>query len=233
MEAKDVMAPNVITVTPDSPVQEIASLLVENRISAVPVVDAAGRLVGIVSEGDLMRRSETDTLPRASPWLSLLIRPDESARVYAKAHGQHARDVLTTDVITVDEHMPLTEVAAIFERKRNYIKRVPVMRGGTLVGIVSRANLLQGLVAQKPQPGASADDSEIRARALEALREAGLDGLRINPVVSGGVVQLWGAVNSEAERQAALVAAENVDGVAGVEDHLSVLSAMLRGAWPG
>ncbi|MEW5710437.1 MAG: CBS domain-containing protein [Pseudomonadota bacterium] len=231
MEVKDVMTPNVITVAPDTPVQEIASLLVENRISAVPVVDAAGRLVGIVSEGDLMRRSETDTLPRASPWLSLLIRPDESARVYAKAHGQHTRDVMTTDVITVDEHMPLTEVAAILER--NHIKRVPVMRGGMLVGIVSRANLLQGLVAQRPRRGVSTDDREIRDRVLEAFREAGLDGLRINPVVSGGVVQLWGAVNSEAERQAALVAAENVNGVAGVEDHLSVLSAMLRDAWPG
>lgn len=231
MEAKDVMTPNVITVTPDTPVQEIASLLVENRISAVPVVDAAGRLVDIVSEGDLMRRSETDTLPRASPWLLLLIRPDESARVYAKAHGRRARDVMTTEVIAVDEPTPLADVAAILER--NHIKRVPVMRGGMLEGIVSRANLLQGLVAQKPQPGASADDSEIRARALEALLEAGLDGLRINPVVSGGVVQLWGVVNSEAERQAALVAAENVDGVAGVEDHLSVLSAMLRGTWLG
>jgi CBS domain-containing protein len=184
VEAKDVMTPNVITVTPDTPVQEIASLLVENRISAVPVVDAAGRLVGIiVSEGDLMRRSETDTLPRASPWLSLLIMPNESARVYAKAHGQHARDVMTADVITVDEYTPLAEVAAILER--NHIKRVPVMRGRMLVGIVSRANLLQGLVAQKLQPAISADDSEIRARVLEALREAGLDGLRINPVVSG------------------------------------------------
>lgn len=230
MQAKDVMTTRVITVSPDTSIQSIARLLMDERISAVPVVDERSRVVGIVSEGDLMRRSESGTERRGSPWLSLLATPAEAARAYAKSHGRRAGDVMTRDIISVKENASLADVAALLER--HHIKRVPVLRDGALVGIISRANLLQGLVAQASgQPG-SADDLDIRARIQAELRDAGLDALRMNIVVSRGSVSLWGIVDSEDERRAIRIVAENTAGVTGVEDHLNVMSAMLRGTWP-
>jgi CBS domain-containing protein len=228
MEAKDVMTTRVITVSPDTRVEAIAKLLMDERISGVPVVDNDGRLVGIVSEGDLMRRSESGTDSGRSPWLSLLCSADESARAYLKSHGHRARDVMSTDVISVDEHTPLARVAQILERNR--IKRVPVLRDGALVGIVSRANLLQGLVSHGPPP-ISANDRELRARILGELCEAGLDALPINVVAANGKVHLWGVVGSEAQREAVRLAATEAAGVGCVDDHLSVLAVALRGTW--
>lgn len=228
MEAKDVMTTRVITVTPDTRVEAIAKLLMDERISGVPVVDSAGHLVGIVSEGDLMRRSESGTDRGASPWLSLLATPDESARSYLKSHGHRARDVMSTDVISVDEHTPLSRVAQVLERHR--IKRVPVLRNGALVGIVSRANLLQGLVSHSP-PTPSPDDRALRERILDELRQAGLDSLPINVVVANGRVNLWGIVGSEAQREAVRLAATEAAGVGCVDDHLSVVSVSLRSTW--
>ncbi len=228
MEAKDVMTTRVITVSPDTRVEAIAKLLMDERISGVPVVDGAGRLVGIVSEGDLMRRSESGTDRGASPWLSLLATPDESARAYLKSHGHRARDVMSAEVISVEEHTPLARVAQILERNR--IKRVPVLRDGALVGIVSRANLLQGLVSHASPPP-SADDRALRARILDELRQAGLDALPINVVAANGKVHLWGVVGSEAQRDAVRLAATEAAGVGCVEDHLSVVSLSLRSTW--
>src|SRR5574338_371038 len=147
MQAKDVMTTRLATVAPDATVREIANLLLERRISAVPVVDSDGRLKGIVSEGDLIRRPELGTLRHRSWWLSLLSNAEEDAISYVKTHGGHARDVMTPEVITVDETAPLEQIADTLEK--HGIKRVPVLGKGKLVGIVSRADLLRGLVARQ------------------------------------------------------------------------------------
>lgn len=219
MEAKDVMTTSVITVAPDSRVDDIAALLIEKHISAVPVMDGES-IVGIVSEGDFLHRHETGT-ERPHPWWSSLITlPEERAHEYVKAHGRTARDVMTGDVVVVAETTPLSEVAETLEKHR--IKRVPVLRDGKLVGIVSRADLLQGLVAGRGDVAAASnpDDRTIRERLVEELAsETDIRVDLISVVVEGGVVHLGGLVDSEAERDAVRVAAENVPGVTAVVNH--------------
>lgn len=231
MRAGDVMTTRVVTVSPDTAVRTIAQTLVERGISAVPVVDGEGRLLGIVSEGDLMRRAEAGTERQPSWWLDLLASPEDKARDYSRAHGLTARDVMSREVVTVDEDSSLASVAALLERHR--IKRVPVVRDGALVGIVSRANLLHGLIAAQPAPAATAgDDSAIRERILAAVAEAGLAEPYVNVVVSGGRVQLWGMVSSEAEKDALRVAAETAPGVVAVENNVAVAGPrQLRAGW--
>lgn len=226
MLAKDVMTTGVATVSPDAPIEDAAKLLLERGISAAPVVDARGRVVGIVSEGDLVRRAETGTEPRRSWWLALLAGRDEQAAEYIKTHGRTVRDVMTRDVISVGDRIPLERIATLLERQR--IKRVPVIRGGKLVGIVSRANLLRGLAARKPAAGPRAGDRTIRTRVLEELRRAGVDPSLLTVVVSGGVVQLWGTVDSAPQKHAARVAAQNVRGAQKVVDNVAVLPSKLR-----
>jgi CBS domain-containing protein len=220
MNAKDVMTAQVVSVGPDATVGEVANILLTRGVSALPVLDG-DRLVGIVSEGDLIRRAEigTDERPR-SWWLRLLTDNATLAKEYTKSHAERVRDVMTRKVVVVAEETPLTEVAAILEKNR--IKRVPVVRDGRLVGIVSRANLIRGLAAAKatPLPSAAPDDRAIRAKVLETLRAqpwASLDEGGIT--VANGTVEFWGVYNSEEEREAARVAAETVAGVGKVEDH--------------
>ena len=227
MRARDVMTTKVVSVRPDAPVEEIARKLLEHRISAVPVIDANGAVVGIVSEGDLMRRPESETERHSSWWLAMLSAPEEQAAAYVKGHGRHAKDVMTRSVVTVDEDTTLEEVADILERRQ--IKRVPVLRDGKVAGIVSRANLLHGLVTAKATQPAAADDETIRTAILEALeREAGVRDQFINVTVSGGTVHLWGALQSEQEKSATRLVAENTEGVREIEDHLGVIPPQVR-----
>lgn len=227
MQAKDVMTTPVVTVNPDTPVADIARRLVERRISAVPVVEANGHVIGIVSEGDLMRRPETGGERHPSWWLALLAEPEAQARAYVKTHGRYARDVMTHDPVTVGEDAPVEEIATLLEKHR--IKRVPVVREGKLVGIVSRANLLQGMVAGQRAPRPSSDDRALRQRVIQAIGASGVRSEFINPVVAEGVVHLWGAAYSEVERQAIELAASNVAGAARVESQVGVLSPRVRG----
>jgi CBS domain-containing protein len=222
MKAADVMTTRVIAVAADRPVNEIAKLLLEHRISAVPVVDADERLLGIVSEGDLMRREDTGTEPRRSWWLRTFTTSVEAAEDFTKTHGRLAREVMTRRVVTVAEDTSLAEVARLLER--HGIKRVPVVRNGRVVGVVSRANLLQGLVAAPaPTAAATVDDATLRARLLETLDQQPWHAtLQANIVVSGGIVHLWGLVPTEQQREALRVLAENIEGVRAVEDHLRV-----------
>ncbi len=221
MQAKDVMTANVVTVQPGTGVPEIARLLLKHRISAVPVVDADQRILGIVSEGDLMRRTETDTERRHSWWLEAMLSTEDRAREYIKVHGRKAGDVMTRDLISVTEETPLYEIAGLLEK--HHVKRVPVTRDGRLIGIVSRANLLHGFAAKEARttgPGSS-DDQTIRENLLHTLaKEAGLDMALINVIVNDGVVQLWGLVGSGTEKKAAQVSAESTPGVKRVENNL-------------
>ena len=228
MLAKDIMTTKVVTVVSEAPVAEIADLLLARRISGVPVVDSEDRLVRIVSEGDLIRRQQGEG--RRSWWLSLLTSPDESAREYIKTHGQRAEDVMTRDVVTVTEETPLGEIAQLLEKRG--IKRVPVLREGKVVGIVSRANLLHGLAAQKDQiPVApSPDDRTIREQVIALVERQGwATHGSLNVIVADGVVELWGWVDSDEERKALKIAAEGVAGVGEVQDHLALIAPYLRG----
>ena len=226
MQARDVMRSQVVTVGPRTHVRDIAKLLLERRISAVPVVDDGGRPLGIVSEGDLMRRPESGTERHPSWWLRLFSSPDDKPIEYIKSHGAHAEDVMTRDLVSVSEEASLEEVANLLEK--HHIKRVPVLRDSGLVGIVSRADLLRGLVTRQAGPMPSKDDRALKAEVEKALQEAGAGPEFLGVTVSAGTVHLWGAVNTAAEKQAARVAAENVAGVKAVRDEIGVLPPMVR-----
>lgn len=218
MKARDVMSGSVATVGPDAPVGEIAALLLERRISGVPVVDAAGHLLGVVSEADLMWRAETDTVHRRGWWASLLGGRAMMAADFIRAYGRTARDVMTSPVITVTADEPLEAVISTMESHR--IKRVPVVDGGRVVGIISRSDFLRSL-ANAPVDMPVRDDGAIRER-LETLLDAQpwASLVAITIVVERGVVRLVGLVDSEAERRAYETAARSVSGVARVQNDL-------------
>lgn len=242
MRARDVMTTNVITVLEDTPVEEVARILLTRRISAVPVIDSDEQVVGVLSEGDLVRRSGTDAETREAWWLEGLADSDDRARSFAQARGRLAKDVMSTSVITAGEDDSLAQIARMLEKHR--IKRVPIVRHKRLVGIVSRANLLHGLAAvsssdlEPSQPPTQSqvaspddglrDDRSTRATILNTIHNN--IGLRspVNVIVRNGIVELWGGVETEAQRQAVRAAAEAAPTVKSVNDHLSVLSPALR-----
>jgi CBS domain-containing protein len=167
MKARDIMRCEVATVGPATPVTEIARLLLERRISGVPVVDAHGKVLGIVSEGDLLRRAETGTEIRRSWWLRLLADNAVLAGEYAKSHGRTAEEIMTRDVVTVTETTPVAEIAALLERRD--VKRVPVVHRGKIVGIISRANLLHALAATEVPVVTSANDEILRTKVAAEI----------------------------------------------------------------
>jgi CBS domain-containing protein len=219
MRASDVMTSNVISVSPDMTVREVAQIFVDNGISGAPVVDPDGHVAGMISEGDLLRRSEigTEARPRTS-WLDLWSASHE-ARDYIKTHAMKVRDVMTTDVVTVEPDTSLGEVAGLLETRR--IKRVPVTNAGRLVGIVSRANLVQALesVPDEPSTDVTHSDAEIRAMLMGELAGRKWSFAGRNLVVANGVVHLWGVFHSAEAVEAVRVAAQSIPGVKRVEDH--------------
>lgn len=223
LHAKDVMTRDVISIGPDATVVEAAKLMIDRRISGVPVIDGE-RLAGIVSEGDLVHRAEIGTAEQGrSWWLRLLAGAGSLAEEYTRSHSKHVHDVMTRHVYAVAEVTPVAKIAELLDRKR--IKRVPVMRGETVVGIVSRGDLLKAIVAAAAAPSTAApDDMAIRARLLDGLKhEPWATTVGTSLEVHDGVVSLWGSVGSEGERKATRVLAENVDGVKSVHDHRVVL----------
>lgn len=219
MRASDVMTSNVVSAKPDMTVSEVARLLVDKGISGAPVIDAAGHVVGMISEGDLLHREELGTDQRRRSWWLDLFSSTNDAKDYIKTHAQTVQDVMTTPVISVDEDAPLSEVANILETRR--IKRVPVTKAGQLVGIVSRANLVQALasLAEEPAPDVALSDREIRATLMGEMTGHNWAFAGRNIVVSDGVVHLWGIFHSMEAVQAVRVAAESIPGVKRVEDH--------------
>jgi CBS domain-containing protein len=221
MLVRDVMVAPVVTVEPTATVQEVATLLLEKRISAVPVLDDKGKLVGIVSEGDLLHRVEAGTERHRSWWLRALIESQTLAAEYVKSHGRKVSDVMTRDVITASPETPLHEVASLMEK--NAVRRLPILENGQLVGIVSRANLLQAVASARQLLAVTPSDVEIRERILASLKKErwAHTGL-LNVTVSNGIVDLWGLAESEAERKAIRVAAESTPGVGAVHDNVAV-----------
>lgn len=219
MQARDIMTSDVVSVRPDTPLEDVIRLMLSHRISGLPVVEN-GAVIGMVSEGDLLRRPEIGTERRPRHWLQLFGSSETDAADYVRTHGVTAGEVMTTDVASVTETTPLEDIARLLESRR--IKRVPVLREGALVGIVSRADLLRG-VASRLGPARQESDGEIRASLLAELKAhpswAPLPA-EISVLVQDGVVHYWGYVRSEAQRKAMIVAAERIAGVRRVEDHL-------------
>jgi CBS domain-containing protein len=225
MRAADVMTPNVITVGPDTSVQDLATLLSDRGISGAPVVDASGQMIGIVSEGDLLHRAELGTerqgRRRESWWLRSFA--SGAARDYVRSHGRTVKDIMSRDVVTVTEDASLADIANLLETNR--IKRVPVVRDGKVVGIVSRANLVRALAATAGAPvsGPGDDDRGLRTKLIGELRKQqwGAKLWAQDIIVNNGVVHLWfGSDEPDDKRQAIRVAAENIPGVRGVEEHV-------------
>jgi CBS domain-containing protein len=221
MKAADVMTGRVISVAPDASILECIRLMLQHRISGLPVIDAGGALVGIVTEGDFLRRVEAGTERKRPRWLEFIAGPARLADEYVRSHGRKVAEVMTPDPITIGEDTPVDEVVRLMEERR--IKRLPVMRAGKVVGIVSRANLLRALatVGREAAPAAK-DDAAIRARVLaELAKQPWAPRDLIDVTVRNGEVALWGVVTADRQREATAVVAENVPGVKQVTNHIA------------
>jgi CBS domain-containing protein len=220
VKASDLMTRTLLSVRPDATVAEAIRMMLDNHIAGLPVIDQTNRLVGILTEGDLLRRSETGTERKRPRWLEILMGPGRLAEEYVRTHGRKVEEVMTLDPVTVTPDTPLNEVVQLMERHR--IKRVVVLDGDVPVGILSRADLLPALLRALEEKSAPATtDEEIRERILGELANAAWvprEGVAIT--VENGVVYLNGVILDEEERAALRVAAENVPGVRAVEDHL-------------
>jgi CBS domain-containing protein len=222
------MTTRVITVAPDTAVREVARILNANRVSAVPVVDETGRVLGMLSAGDIIRRGRQGGDGGGSWWLSLLAQgapvPDATG-----VQQRKAGELMTREVYRAQEDTPVEEIAALLER--HGIKRVPVERDGKLVGLVSRANVVRALASGAPRNAASGS-AGIREGIVDALGRAGVPTHLLTIVVSNGTAYLWGAVESRSEHEAVRAAAQSAPGIERVSDHLYVLAGRVRGGAP-
>jgi len=221
MKAKDVMTTNVISVTPDATVLQAARLMLQHHISGLPVIDKSGTLVGILSEGDFLRRQEMRTERRRSRWLEFVMGPGRIASEYTHSHGSKVAEVMSDGVRTIDEGAALEDVVHMMERYR--IKRVPVTRGNKVVGIVTRSNIMHAMVSlARRAPAPAKDDAAIRERLLDEMKKQDwAPTATTNVVVHDGIVELWGVIIDERQREALKIAAENIPGVKAVMDHLA------------
>jgi CBS domain-containing protein len=220
MQAADIMTRHVVSVQPETTILQAADLMLRHGISGLPVVQSDGRVVGIVTEGDFLRRTETGTQRKRPRWVQFLIGPGRLAEEYVRSSSRRIEDVMTHAVHTIGEDTPVSDVVELMERHR--IKRLPVLRDDKLVGIVSRANLLHALASlARETKSTSADDVAIRERLLAELKQQDWAALgMIDIIVRNGTVELWGTLLDERKRRALIVAAENVPGVNSVRDHL-------------
>jgi CBS domain-containing protein len=221
MRAQDVMTRAVLSVAPDATLVEAARRMLDAHVSALPVVDAGGTLVGILSEGDLLRRAETGTARRHSGWAELFLGPGRLADEYVHAHARTVHDLMTDAPLTVTEDATLSDVVDLMQRR--HIKRVPVLRGQALVGVVSRADIVRALVARlgAADKAEGADDATIcRALRSELALSKWANAHNVSVQVAAGVVTLGGVLFNEAIRPAIRVAAENTPGVRRVEDRM-------------
>jgi CBS domain-containing protein len=219
MRAHQIMTRNVITVRSDTSIIEAAKLMLDNHVSGLPVLDERGKLIGVVSEGDFLRRSEIGTQRKRPRWLQYFIGPGRAADEFVHASGRKVEEVMTRDPLVVSEETTLEEIVRLMEK--NGVKRLPVMRNDQLVGIVTRANLLQAVASMaRDVPDPTADDDHIRERVTKAIANTDWRPIGLQVTARNGVVHLHGIIVNPSSRQAAIVAAENVAGVKEVHDHL-------------
>jgi CBS domain-containing protein len=219
MKAREIMTLEVVSVSPDASIVEAVRLMLQNRISGLPVVDRQGMLVGVVTEGDFLRRAETGTQRKRARWIEFFVGAGQSAEEYVHTHGRKVADVMTSTPIAITEDTRLDDIVSLMEQ--GSVKRLPVVRQGRVVGIVSRANLLHALVSVVGDlPASPTTDVTIREQIISEFSHKVWSPRDFNVVVRDGVVELWGTILDERERQAAKVAIENVAGVKTVRDHL-------------
>jgi CBS domain-containing protein len=220
MNAADLMTSLVVTVRPDATIEYAAQLMLQYRISGLPVTDSEGAVLGIITERDLLRRAETGTEKNRTRWVSLLIGPGRLAQEYVQTHGRKVGDVMTERVFTVTPQTPLSDLVVLMETK--HVKRLPVVDQGRLVGIVSRADVMAALVGLlSAKPAGTPTDAEIRNKIIAEIdRQPWGSRESVDVIVTNGVVILKGTIDDERERAALRVAAENVRGVKAVHDRL-------------
>jgi len=218
MKVGDIMTQEVISVTPDTSLADAAKIMLKERVSGLPVITSSHVLLGIVTEGDFLRRSEINTEKRHPHWLEFIISYGKLADEYVHSHARTVFDVMTRDVVVATEDMPLDAAVELMERK--HVKRLPVVREGRVVGIVARANLLHALAANAPPAARRSDDEAIRRDLERELDKQPWRARQFHFLVKDGVVDLWGFVMTEQQRAAMRVAAENIPGVTRVRDHL-------------
>jgi CBS domain-containing protein len=219
MNAADIMVKSVATVGPETSVREVASLMLERRISGVPVVDVERRVLGIVSEGDLIRRPEIETDRAPSGWVGFFLSDEESARDFVKSHGRKAREVMSQPVIGVGPDTPLAEIVRLMQR--HGVKRLVVLREGKLAGLVTRADLLRAMLAHQDVPPAASSDQELSERIASMLREENwATSAFVFARVEDGVAHLWGTVESAAQRDALILAVRSLPGIRDVQPRL-------------
>lgn len=215
------MTRKVIAVSPETSIVDAADTMLRNHVSGLPVVDAAGRLAGIVSEGDFIRRAEIGTQHKQGRWLELLMTKGQSAAEYVRERGRKVSEIMTSNPVTIAEDTPIEELVRTIERRN--VKHLPVMRGDRLVGIVTRSDLVRTVATLgRNIPDPSASDDHIRSSIIAAMRDARWSPCRFNVIVRNGIVDIDGIVTDERCRQAAVVAAENVPGVRQVHDGLCI-----------
>jgi CBS-domain-containing membrane protein len=198
--------------------------MLQRHVSGLPVVDA-GKLVGIISEGDFIRRSEIGTQRKRGRFMRFILGPSQTAADFVQEHGRKVAEIMTEAPLTITEDTELEKIVHLMEK--NNVKRLPVMRGDQVVGIVSRANLLQAVASlAREVPDPTADDDHIRDRIIDALTKNDWCPFGLSVVVRDGIVHLSGVITEERSRQAAVVAAENVTGVNKVHDHLCWVDTM-------
>jgi len=226
MKVRDVMSARVVSITPDANVLEAIRLMLQKHISGLPVIDRSGTLVGVVTEGDFLRRAETGTERKRPRWLEFLLGPRRLADEYVHTHARRVEEVMTREPVTITEDASLDDVVRIMERRR--IKRLPVMRGSEVVGIVSRANLLHALASlgAASAPPAKTDVAIRQHLLAEFDRQTWAPVALIDVVVKDGVVELWGTITEEAQGEALKVCAENIPGVKSVVSHLTWIEPM-------
>jgi CBS domain-containing protein len=225
MRAHQIMTRPVISVTPETTIVDAANTMLQKHVSGLPVVDAAGKLVGIISEGDFIRRSEIGTQRKRGRFLKFILGPGQQAADFVHEHGRKIAEIMTPEPLTIGEETPLEEIVRLMEK--NHVKRLPVTRGDKIVGIVSRANLLQAVASLAREiPDPTADDDHIRNRVIDTLAKNDWCPFGLSVVVRDGIVHLSGVITEERSRQAAIVAAENVTGVNKVHDHLCWVDTM-------
>ncbi|MDA9479666.1 hypothetical protein XI03_35270 [Bradyrhizobium sp. CCBAU 65884] len=219
MHAIHVMTRDVVAVTPHTTIEEAAKIMLQMHISGLPVIDDAGNLVGMVSQSDFLRRSELGTGRRHAAWLTFFMGPGRAAAEFIHERGRKVEDVMTRKVITIQEETSLADIVASMEK--HDIKRVPVMRGKGVVGIVTRSNLLQAMASLAHEiPDPTADDEHIRERITRAIEVTDWRPIGFRVTSRQGVVHLHGLITTDEARRATIVAAENTNGVKEVHDHL-------------
>lgn len=218
MRAKDIMAAGCIVVSAENSVRRAARIMLDRSVSGLPVLGDDGHVIGIVTEGDLLRRAELGGAQHGVA--SSAAAAEKRARDYVKSCGWKVGDVMSKDVIAIEEGMPVDRIALLMVE--HGIKRVPVLRKGKLVGIVSRHDLLKAICSAAPELTASGDEAIARSIRTRLTQDLGLGEGQLQVIVEDGVVHLEGTVGSEAERAAVRAVAEGLRDVAGIERDISV-----------